>query len=638
MFLSFYKIKFPFKELALIVLLFYCSLFYSQFQINGNASQIDCKCYQLTPNQSNQVGSVWNIYQLDLTQPFDFTFEVFLGFNSPGQWIGADGIAFGLQPISTTIGIAGGSMGLGGVTPSLGVYIDTWQNPANNDPLNDHISINTNGDPSHSSANNLDGPFDLGEIEDSAYHSLRVVWTPTINTMTVFFDGNLVLAHIGDIVNTIFSGNPMVYWGFTGSTGSQFNDQRFCIDVPDININTSAIVISDEHCNQQDGSISGISYTGGLNPISYSWNASPSVSLDTSNLSSGTYSLTITDGLGCSETAGPFTINNIPAPIIDTSLMVVNEESCEQQDGFISGITVTGGVSPYSIYWDGNLSSLDVFNLSNGDYELIVSDQYNCQDTAVITVDSIGGPEFDLSSLITYDEDCGQSNGYISGLTALNGTAPFNYLINGDSVSSLDTNQLSQGNFQFLITDDNGCTDSLTLTILDGNYQTTDFSFSPYFDIYAQDSILFEDLSFDTTVNWLWDFGNGDSDTTQNPSYFYSIPGDYTICLTSTNSFNCSDTYCENVTIIPLEVTIPTIFTPNNDRINDTFFIQGVNNQYGLVVLNRWGQTVFNQNPYLNNWDGRTTSGLELPNGTYYYVLTNYLENENSTGSFQLTR
>ena len=130
--------------------------------------------------------------------------------------------------------------------------------------------------------------------------------------------------------------------------------------------------------------------------------------------------------------------------------MVVNEESCEQQDGFISGITVSGGVSPYSIYWDGNLSSLDIFNLSNGDYELIVSDQYNCQDTAVITVDSIGGPEFDLSSLITYDEDCGQANGYISGLTALNGTPPFNYLINGDSVSSLDTNQLSQGNFQFL--------------------------------------------------------------------------------------------------------------------------------------------------------------------------------------------
>ena len=132
---------------------------------------------------------------------------------------------------------------------------------------------------------------------------------------------------------------------------------------------------------------------------------------------------------------------------------------------------------------------------------------------------------------------------------------------------------MSQGDFQFIVIDDNGCTDSLLLTIVDGNYQTTDFSFSPAIDVYAQEAILFEDLSFDTTVNWFWDFGNGDYDTTQNPTYYYSIPGDYTICLTSTNSFNCSDTLCEDVTILPLEVVIPTIFTPNDDMVNDLSLI-----------------------------------------------------------------
>ncbi len=638
MFIRLLNIVFTFRITLIVSLSFLCSISFSQFQINGNASQTDCKCYQLTPNLSNQVGSVWNINQIDLTQPFDFSFEVFLGCNNSSQWVGADGIVFGLQPISTSIGNAGGAMGFGGVSPSLGVYIDTWQNPSHNDPLNDHISINKNGDQFHNTPNNLAGPFDLGDIEDCSYHNLRVVWSPAINTYTVFFDGAVVLIHISDIVNTIFGGDPMVFWGFTGSTGSQFNEQRFCIDVPDISINTSSSSVIDEHCNQSDGSITGISFTGGLSPISYSWNSSASSSLDTTNLSSGSYSLTITDGLGCTETVGPFTVDNIPAPIIDTSQMIIKDESCEQQDGFISGITVSGGVSPYSIYWDGNLSSLDISNLSNGNYELVVSDQYNCQDTALITVDSIGGPEFDLTSLITYDEDCGQQNGYITGLAVSDGTSPYYFEINDTAVTSLDTSQLSQGDFQFIVIDDNGCTDSLLLTIVDGNYQTTDFSFSPAIDVYAQETILFEDLSFDTTVNWFWDFGNGDYDTTQNPTYYYSIPGDYTICLTSTNSFNCSDTLCEDVTILPLEVVIPTIFTPNNDMVNDTFTIQGVNSTYGLVVLNRWGQTVFNQNPYLNKWDGRSSSGLELPNGTYYYVLTNYLDNENLTGNFQLTR
>ena len=332
-------------------------------------------------------------------------------------------------------------------------------------------------------------------------------------------------------------------------------------------------MVTDEHCNQQDGSISGITYSGGLNPISLSWNSSSSISLDTANLNAGNYSLTITDGLGCSETTGPFNVNNIPAPIIDTSSIVVNEESCEQQNGSISGITVSGGISPYDIYWNGNISSLDIFNLSNGNYELIVSDQYNCQDTALITVDSIGGPEFDISNLITYDEDCGQANGYIYGLTANNGTSPYNYQINNSSVASLDTNQLSQGDFEFYVTDDNGCSDSLSITILDGNYQTTSFSYNPSIEIYAGDSISFEDLSFDTTVNWLWEFGDGTTDTLENPFYYYSIPGDYTICLTATNSFNCSDTYCESINIIPLEITIPNIFTHNNYQVNDLFTI-----------------------------------------------------------------
>ena len=60
----------------------------------------------------------------DLTQPFDCSFTVNLGCNT-GLWTGADSMVFALQPISTSIGTAGGQMGLGGVIPSLGVFIDT---------------------------------------------------------------------------------------------------------------------------------------------------------------------------------------------------------------------------------------------------------------------------------------------------------------------------------------------------------------------------------------------------------------------------------------------------------------------------------------------------------------------------------
>ena len=225
MFIRLLNIVFTFRITLIVSLSFLCSISFSQFQINGNASQTDCKCYQLTPNLSNQVGSVWNMSNWFNATIWLF-FWSFSGCNNSSQWVGADGIVFGLQPISTSIGNAGGAMGFGGVSPSLGVYIDTWQNPSHNDPLNDHISINTNGDQFHNTPNNLAGPFDLGDIEDCSYHNLRVVWSPAINTYTVFFDGAVVLIHISDIVNTILV-VTLWFWGY--NHGSQFNEQRFVL-------------------------------------------------------------------------------------------------------------------------------------------------------------------------------------------------------------------------------------------------------------------------------------------------------------------------------------------------------------------------------------------------------------------------
>ena len=216
--------------LAVWVLLVWLSPVRAQFFVHADASQLSCTCYQLTPAINSQVGAVWNTTLIDLNNPFDFTFTVFLGCDQ-NIWTGADGIAFGLQQNGTNVGVLGGGQGLGGVTPSLGVFIDTYANPVHSDPANDHISINSNGDVDHATANNLDGPYDLGEVEDCEDDTLRIVWDPSVTTYTVYYNGALVLTHVGDIINTIFGGDPMVYWGFTGATGGADNEQRFCLDL-----------------------------------------------------------------------------------------------------------------------------------------------------------------------------------------------------------------------------------------------------------------------------------------------------------------------------------------------------------------------------------------------------------------------
>jgi gliding motility-associated-like protein len=84
-----------------------------------------------------------------------------------------------------------------------------------------------------------------------------------------------------------------------------------------------------------------------------------------------------------------------------------------------------------------------------------------------------------------------------------------------------------------------------------------------------------------------------------------------------TNPDGCSDTVA--LTVVPDELFIPNIFTPNNDGKNDLFVIKGLEAYPGsqLVIFNRWGNEVYRSANYLNDWNGSS-----LAEGTYYYLLT----------------
>ena len=159
--------------------------------LNGSASQDNCNCYTLTRDDFRLSGSVWNIFKINLSDPFDFKFSVFLG---SADDLGADGMAFVLQPISTNIGTQGGGLGFEGVSPSIGITIDTWQNTNNNDPAFDHISIQRNGDLNHNSLNNISGPVTAlagnNNIEDGNWHLLRIQWDPVTKVLKTYHGWN----------------------------------------------------------------------------------------------------------------------------------------------------------------------------------------------------------------------------------------------------------------------------------------------------------------------------------------------------------------------------------------------------------------------------------------------------------------
>jgi gliding motility-associated-like protein len=78
---------------------------------------------------------------------------------------------------------------------------------------------------------------------------------------------------------------------------------------------------------------------------------------------------------------------------------------------------------------------------------------------------------------------------------------------------------------------------------------------------------------------------------------------------------------------IPREIFIPEGFSPNGDNENDLFVILGTEGKkVSIWVYNRWGNIVYENNNYQNDWNGTTSKGLvvlgdQLPDGTYYYVI-----------------
>ncbi len=216
--------------LSTILFLLCCQGLLAQYTLNGFATQDACNAYSLTQAAGNQNGSVWNNNKIDLSQSFDFNFDVYLG--DPEINInGADGIAFVLQPISTSVGSTGGGLGYNGITPAVGVTIDTWQNGNDNDPAFDHIAIQLNGNLNHNVANNIAGPVTAingnDNIEDGVWHSFRIQWDAATKTFSAYIDGSLRVSAVNDFVTNVFAGNPLVFWGFTGSTGGANNHQRF---------------------------------------------------------------------------------------------------------------------------------------------------------------------------------------------------------------------------------------------------------------------------------------------------------------------------------------------------------------------------------------------------------------------------
>ncbi|HEY9083548.1 MAG TPA: gliding motility-associated C-terminal domain-containing protein [Vicingaceae bacterium] len=116
-----------------------------------------------------------------------------------------------------------------------------------------------------------------------------------------------------------------------------------------------------------------------------------------------------------------------------------------------------------------------------------------------------------------------------------------------------------------------------------------------------------------------------------------------TLFISGLNQSNPNLTYVfiddVSITEIICEPIFPNVFTPNNDGMNENWqpkLCLDDNEQANIIIYNRWGQKVYEAVNKDAFWDGKTTSGTDVSEGSYYYIITT--KKETYKGTIQLLR
>lgn len=345
------------RSVALLILCCLLEPLSAQFNLVGDAVPLGADCVRLTPNIGTQAGAAWGICQLDVSQPFSFDLTVNLGTNDGG----ADGIAWLLQQQG---GCAdnpedGGGLGYNSdppfFNPSIIIEFDTWSNGQFGDPWYDHVALQRDGSANHTGTsclagctpNTIQASASNANIEDGIDHDVLIEWDPTTMTLRMEFDGVERISSTVDLVDDVFAGNPMVWWGFTGSTGGANNNQSFCLI--DYNATTNcAQGIPGLTTNPQDpnmciGEIIAISVSAdaGWNPF---WEATGTSSIGVAQ--PGDYVVSATDPSGCTIT-DVVTVDASAAPNLSSPSPVV---LCDGESTVLTATAAPGS----NISWDGS--------------------------------------------------------------------------------------------------------------------------------------------------------------------------------------------------------------------------------------------------------------------------------------------
>ncbi len=216
-------------------------------------------------------------------------------------------------------------------------------------------------------------------------------------------------------------------------------------------------------CNGLTNGSLTVSMGGNANaPFTYAWTPNAGNTATVSNLSTGTYNVTVTDVYGCVSTTNA----TIAEPLALAVNLTSNNVSCNGgSDGSITA-NASGGTGALTYIWNpGAFTTSTINSLPIGSYTVTVSDANGCNTTANRTL--VAPPVLTITSTVS-EPNCGQADGSISVVGGGGAGAGYLFSINGAAFQASGSyTGLTAGTYTITIKDANQCTKSYPVQLVD---------------------------------------------------------------------------------------------------------------------------------------------------------------------------
>ncbi len=336
---------------------------------------------------------------------------------------------------------------------------------------------------------------------------------------------------------------------------------------------------------------------------------------------------------GCFSPPATIPVNVFPSPL---PIIFGDDHTCAQE---LSTLSTTELYTSYT--WTNGGETTRTITSNQGTYSVTVFNQYGCDGTSAPFTVVNSDPQaviLGIDRFCKYDSiELNAGGNYASYLWYPTPQSSANTI---DSLSTADTLIWGGGFLTLRVEDTFGCIDSVNLEIPYTDLPKALFSHEPSsYAILVNTNIQFTDETVnaynDSLASWDWTFDPLLYETgVQNPLLSYPDTGVRKVTLIVTSELGCSDTLSSTFYIID-KPFVPNAFSPGGDGFNDYLKIPFLNGYPGnnVVIFNRWGKKVYEAKDYKNDWNGD-----ELPSGTYFYVVSAPLLENDLKGTITLIR